>query len=343
MITADGKNLIFIFSLPRSGSTMLSAILANNSRVYCPPEPWVLLRLAEVYGEGSSEKVFDDLVASSAVREFLSEETFCNSARAFALQAYNEALQKAKKDVLVDKTPRYYHILPFIDALFPKARKIWLKRNPMDVAASYKDTWSIGADIISGEEVGPHTLDFLVGLENLVAYFDAGSSYKYEIRYEDIVTRSREEIMKLASFCGLPFEENMVDIYEDTQVLSNLTKSELGDKKIMGYRGLHADSVGRWKTMFTPDEAHKIQSFIGGDIFSRMGYSDMIAAGPTEERIRPQGGSGKSVAARLAEKLHVERLARIEHIREQALELGRRDEYIRTQAQELKHRDEYIR
>ncbi|MCK4793001.1 MAG: sulfotransferase, partial [Desulfobacteraceae bacterium] len=109
MVTSEGKNLFFIFSLPRSGSTLLSIIMEAHSQVYCPPEPWFLLRLAEVYGDPASEKVFDDYYAALATRAFLSEKSFLKSARAFALQAYNDCLDRERCEFFVDKTPRYYH------------------------------------------------------------------------------------------------------------------------------------------------------------------------------------------------------------------------------------------
>jgi hypothetical protein len=166
MISESGENLVFICCLPRSGSTLLSAILGNHPDVCSPPEPWVLLRLAEVYGEPAEGKIYDDHVASKAVRDFLDHDDFVASARSFAVTAYNRRLTRGGHRILVDKTPRYYHILGFVRELFPRAKMIWLRRNPLDVAASYKVSCK-GLNYLTGKTLDPISFDFSVGLPNL--------------------------------------------------------------------------------------------------------------------------------------------------------------------------------
>jgi len=39
----QGSNLIFILSLPRSGSTLLQRILGGHSQVHTVAEPWLML------------------------------------------------------------------------------------------------------------------------------------------------------------------------------------------------------------------------------------------------------------------------------------------------------------
>ena len=49
MISPQGRNLVFILSAPRSGSTLVSAILGNHHQTFSPPEPWLLLSLNALY------------------------------------------------------------------------------------------------------------------------------------------------------------------------------------------------------------------------------------------------------------------------------------------------------
>lgn len=71
----------------------------------------------------------------------ISDNEFNNAAAIFAREIYNSKLAEVGKDFFIDKTPRYYHILSWIDTLFDHSRKIWLQRNPLDVFLSYKETW----------------------------------------------------------------------------------------------------------------------------------------------------------------------------------------------------------
>lgn len=280
MISDKGENLIFILSLPRSGSTLLSVILGNHSQVYSPPETWLLLRLAEVYGDPAENKIFDDCVASNAVKHFLTPEEFIQAARNLALSAYNTLLSKTKHQIFIDKTPRYYHILDFIDQLFPLSKKIWLKRNPLDVAASYKTTWNRGIDYLIGDTLDPTSFDFSLGLPKLVQYFEDSSPQKLEISYEELVKSPQTEIPKIARFCNISFEEAMTQITPQAPGMKPLMNSELGDSKIKQTRQIHSQSVGTWQQHLNSEEIKSITRLLGSSLFQRMGYGEIVDSYP---------------------------------------------------------------
>src|SRR5262245_44040505 len=157
MVGSDGTGLVFILSTPRAGSTLLGAVLGSHSDMYCPPEPWLLLPLATARSERIlATAAFDYPLAMRAVHEFLTPERFDASLGAFAVTAYNSVLADSNKRIMVDKTPRYYQILAAIDALFPRALQIWIKRNPLDTIASCIGTWSIPLQELLGEAISPY-------------------------------------------------------------------------------------------------------------------------------------------------------------------------------------------
>jgi hypothetical protein len=274
MVTDKGKNLIFILSLPRSGSTLLSAILGNHNKISCPVEPWFLLRLREIIGSPSLPNVYDDYWASVGTRNFISQESFVECARAFALSAYNQHLREKQRDIMIDKTPRYYHILDFIEKLFPEAIKIWLKRDPLDVMASYKSSWNIGSDILSAQKIDSSSFDFIVGLHSLERYFSEKTPFKYLVKYEDVVSKPVEEIAKLCTFCGIPFEKGMLDYADNSSLIASFRNTELGDRKVIDCKTVHVQSVGKWQKVLTTEEIEALVSVIGTNIFRTMGYDE---------------------------------------------------------------------
>lgn len=277
MIEENGQNLVFICGLPRSGTTLLSAILGNSPDVYAPPEPWILLRLAEVYGESSDGKPYDDQIAAIAVRNLLNQEDFSASARAFALTAYNRLLARHGGTVLVDKTPRYYHILDWIETLFPAARMIWLKRNPLDVAASYKTTWKRDLPYLRGEIFDSTSFDFLVGLPRLIAFFDKPATNRLELLYEDLVNDPNPEIDRLVRFCGITATRTMNDLGTGGKGKKHLASSSLGDQKIYQTDAIHSASVSNWRSQLDPAQVSGLISIVGQEAFQRMGYSEFVA------------------------------------------------------------------
>lgn len=275
MITSEGENLVFIFSLPRSGSTLLSFLLGGHSEVYCPPEPWFLLKLVNLTSRADCEGDFDDVLATIGTEEFLDGSSLFEAAGAFALTAYNRKLASAGKSIFVDKTPRYYHILDAIEAIFPKAKKIWLKRNPLDIAYSYRTTWDMGADVITGERFTSHTLDFGVGLFRLADYFENESAYKIQIKYEDIVSSPVESLKILCDFLGIAVESQMATFAENSKMIEEHKRASMGDVKIFESTSIHADSVDKGLANFSREDLEQILSVFGLKIFDRMGYGNV--------------------------------------------------------------------
>jgi hypothetical protein len=276
MVSNEGENLVFLLSMPRAGSTLLSLLLGSHSKIFCPPEPWFLLKVSALTQPGDMNSVFDDEWATKGTKDFLQGDIFIEAARSFAATVYNKHLLASGETIFVDKTPRYYHILPFIDELFPKARKIWLKRDPLDVALSYRDTWGFDAEVITGEKITFASFDFVVGLFNLEAYFRDLSPCKLEVQYEALVQSPAEILADLCRFMNIRFEAGMLDYIQNKELVARHKASVMGDKKALTTPSVNARSVGKWARGLALTEIQQVVDFLGFDIFRRMGYSETV-------------------------------------------------------------------
>jgi hypothetical protein len=286
----DGSNVVFLLSSPRAGSTLLSAILGRHSRILCPAEPWYLLSLhALYYGTSSGIAAYDQRVADIGLRELAGEDEFLRAARAFASSLYGSRLAAAGRSVFVDKTPRYYHILPFLATLFPHARMIWLKRDPLDVAASYRTTWGVTVADLVGRDLSPNSFDLTIGLTNFGSWFD-GSPGRFEISYEDLVADSDGAVGRILDFLGMERESGLSDYGAGTESMHSLRQSTLGDKKIFEHARPHGRSVGQWREIFSAGELEELLVGIGTDTFLRMGYSETLEAASSKSGFRPGAG-----------------------------------------------------
>jgi hypothetical protein len=276
MVNPSGGNLVFLLSTPRAGSTLLGAMLANHSALYCPNEPWLLLNLYGLFdGKPHATGSPNENLATVALRELLSEKQFCHAARAFALSVYNQKLQERRKQVFIDKTPRYYQVLSFLDQLFPDAKKVWLLRNPLDVAASYAATWQVPVSELVGETLSPNSLDLTIGLRNYLRYF-RGQKNTFEMRYEDLVTNTSESLGRLCDFLEVPYEAGLEDYDRGDPGFSAMKDQLMGDKNIFGHNRPHAQSVDKWKQHFTPEDVQRLIDVIGEKALERMGYQQTI-------------------------------------------------------------------
>lgn len=210
-----------------------------------------------------------------AMRDFLTNGQFTDASREFAVRAYNSSLANAGKTLFIDKTPRYHHILPWLDELFPRAGKIWLKRDPLDVAASYLTTWGITPEQLTGDPLIPASYDLTTGLKRLADHADASPGI-LEVRYEDLVADPCRVTEEVCSFLKVAYQTGMVDYADGGDVVTRQQRL-LGDKKLYQHSKPHASSIGRWKTVLKPSGVQRLVDFIGGEMFERMGYPETVA------------------------------------------------------------------
>jgi hypothetical protein len=276
LIENDGRNLAFLFSTPRSGSTLASAILSTHPDVLCPNEPWFLLGLASLWEGGNiTHARYEHSSVEIGLREFLSQSEFLEATRSFAISAYNQRLGKENKGIFVDKTPRYFHIIEFVDQLFPRAKKIWLKRNPLDVAVSFQTTWSIPVKDSFDPTYGPLGLDLSLGFHRLSSFFK-GQSQTFEFSYEDLVTSPGETIRALCEFMEVKYVDAMERYGADVQGLERRKKLTMGDTKLFAYSDPHRKSVGQWEHSLNAEQVQTILCCLGKALLQRMGYHRII-------------------------------------------------------------------
>ena len=176
---------VFLFSLPRSGSTLVQRMLSVHPEIATTAEPWFLLPLlysvrrpgvyAE-YGHRTAVRAIDDFVGSIEG----GREAYLEEVRTFALNLYSNAASGAP--YFVDKTPRYHLIIDDIKELFPDSRFIFLWRQPLAVAASIIDSFGRGRWNLEKYEI-----DLTDGLESLIGADRANDPRCHTLRFEDVI------------------------------------------------------------------------------------------------------------------------------------------------------------
>ena len=294
MIGLDGQGLAYLLSTPRSGSTLLGAILGSHSQVACPPEPWFMLPLLGVRDERLAVIApYDHDLAQRATRDFVDESLFLDASKAFATTIYRARLDQAGKRVFVDKDTRYFHIAGLLAKLFPRALHIWLQRNPLDVIASYKNTWKVTASTIFGPIFSPNSFDLTASFDILHEHFSTAPK-AILLRYEDLVARPAEIVEPLCQALDIPFEGGMLAFFRNDELMTSYSTSLFGDKKIHTEAAIHAKSVGVWRDVLTADEVRASLQVLGSQPFTVMGYDDTLAealvyAGLNEAELTPGG------------------------------------------------------
>jgi len=266
----ENSNLVFVVGLPRSGTTLVSLLLSNCAEVLAPPEPWLLLaleNLLNIYPHHPS----DGILISKHASDFINHEELDSGIVAFYESVVSKKLKQAGKSIFVDKTPRYWSLLPKLPILFPDAKIVIVLRNPLDIAASYKTTWDINIlDSLEKNEKTPEVLDFVIGLRMLASSLK--SEQNFVLRYEELALLNQSALNDLTSYLGVKETIDISEQYITDEEVKRLAEYNVGDQKALLQRRVHGASVDAWKSTFLENEAQAFCRQIGYEVFHDLGY-----------------------------------------------------------------------
>ena len=261
---------IFIFSVSRSGSTLVQRIIAAHEGVATVSEPWLLLpQMYALRRTGVDAEYFHPLMVD-AIADFCAElpggsEDYRHELRDYMLRLYRRAAGDGAR-YFVDKSPPYCLVAAQIMELFPEGRFVFLWRNPLSIAASVIETWEPWRPTLFPS-------DLFTGLPRLVsAYADAGDR-AHSARFEDLVTGERGHWSRLLDYLGIDFEEESLSSFAAVE-LNGRTGDPTGVKR---YSALSAEPSQKWKrTLANPLRrawARRYLGFLGDERLALMGYS----------------------------------------------------------------------
>lgn len=233
---------VLVVGMPRSGTTLVERILAAHPRVVAGGERDELRALAArlpestLAGRPFSEGVAD--LGEEAARQLA--EAYLRPLRALAGPGVHH---------VTDKLPGNYVRLPLLALALPRARVVWCRRDPRDVAIS-----CFATDFA-------HGLRFATDLGDCLRVWRAQARLfahwrrvlpnpLHLVDYERLVDDPEREIGRLLAFLGLPPEPGCLRFHE-----------RQGDVRTPSVwqvrRPLHRRAVGRWRRFapFAPELA----------------------------------------------------------------------------------------
>ncbi len=260
---AGDQSLFFIVSAGRSGSTLLRKHLVSNSDVAIPPESEDFIpTMAKIW---LSDKSYESKV-SEAIDRFYKKEffsfweldfnqlqaellNFSEDKRTLANVVYRFYQQEAPNAVhLGDKTPYLVYYLDWLQAIFPKAKFIYLIRDGRAVVSSYIHSRGYKATQASLRWKGSIT-----SFERSKIY--AKNQY-YLLRYEDFVISPTHYLKEVCNYLEISFESKMVEA----------SNSDLGDTHLSHHQNIKnaisTASIDKWKNQLSFEEITEIERHI---------------------------------------------------------------------------------
>lgn len=230
---ADDLRPIFIIGMPRSGTTLVEAVLGEHPRVAAGGE----MRILESWFQRNS---------ASPAGTLLSQRLAEADAETLAALAADWAgeLQRAQGgcDYITDKLPENFYYMGVIAGIFPRARFVHVRRDPRDTCLSCYMTALGGHDVGLSEtiaDVGVYYREY----EKLMAYWEnnLGKNRIVEVQYEELVENPESGTRRLLKELQLEWHPGCLDYYRSERPMATASLSQVR-------RPMYTHSIGRWKT-----------------------------------------------------------------------------------------------
>ncbi|WP_340112511.1 sulfotransferase family protein [Maribellus mangrovi] len=267
------KSPIFIFSLPRSGSTLLQRVLMTHPQIASVAEPWLLLPFLFSTKSSGIASLYNHTKSSSGLNSFInnlpnSKQDYITELRTFIFNLYDKQCKNGELFFL-DKTPRYYLIIPEIAELFPNAKFIFLFRNPIHVMSSIMETWSNK----SFKRLHEYAIDLYDGPQLLSDGYKLLKNKSIALTYESFVENPEASVKRICNYLEIDYLLDMTTNFE-----SQNTKGKMGDPTgAKKYKKIEKESLRKWEnilnTKFRISVAKKYINQLENQTFEIQGYN----------------------------------------------------------------------
>jgi len=227
----DTRRPVFVFGLPRSGTTLIEQILASHSLVHGAGE----LRLAQrsfeavpsVTGRNEPPLACIPHLDASVIRRLAEQHL-----------DWLAALEGGTSERVVDKMPDNYIHLGFLATLFPRATFVHCRRDLRDVAVS---CWMTDFTAIrwanDPEDIAARFRRYRRLMDHWRAVLPVPI---HEVDYEETVSDLEGVARRLVAICGLEWEPACLEFHRTQRPVRTASVAQVRQP-------IYSRSVGRWK------------------------------------------------------------------------------------------------
>lgn len=267
------NRIIFLISQPRAGSTLMQKIIGKHPDIFTMSEPWILLYPFSIFRHEDYHADYDSHFCQIGITDFFTlveggKEKYFELLANLHKELYFQISGMHGKKFFLDKTPRYYNIIPELDKSFPDANFILLFRNPLAVLCSIISTW------VHDRWLGLYKYrnDLVVAPNLLVQGIDRLGERAIVIQYESMLLNPNQMLRQISEGVNVEFEPNILDYSQD-----NSMEWSMGDKKkVYKYDKPDISNKDNWLIQLSDPQVWRLANdyleFLGEETLRRMGY-----------------------------------------------------------------------
>ena len=282
---AEKTGIFFITGRPRTGTTLLRTLLDTHTQIVVPFECSFIVDLypryagIERWNKETKEIFLHDFLnqpllsfwnldkdkLKKKVLQLPEGITYAGLCR-FLLLQFSSITAKDHIIAIGDKNPVNTLHFNKLSRLFPDAKFIHLLRDPRDQIASMKSV--------------DFELPWVTSLSYRWKYFNRKAD-KFRkkhperilyLRYEDLVSRPKEEMQKIFSFLNIPYDESIFNFYETREAFEEKYSKEYVNRHHSHlFQPISTGRIGNWDKKLTRYNLKMIDA-VTGRYAKRFGY-----------------------------------------------------------------------
>ncbi|MBW2194769.1 MAG: sulfotransferase, partial [Deltaproteobacteria bacterium] len=231
---SDSTTPIFIFGMPRSGTTLIEQILASHSAVFGGGELQFF-----VQAEHELPTILEVESTYPGCLDGIHPQTARNIGEVYIRRIKKLAESHTRPFRITDKNPYNFLHLGLISLLFPNAGFVHCKRHPLDTCLSiYSNNFTTGNY-------------FAYDLRDLGLYY---SEYRrlmkhwrnvlpvnmFELSYEELIGNKEKIVRKLLAYCDLDWDPKCLEFYRNDRPVFTASNWQVRQP-------IYSTSCGRWQ------------------------------------------------------------------------------------------------
>lgn len=228
---------VFIVGMPRSGTSLVEQILASHPAVHGAGElDWV----QRLWLSALQRRPIDRVARGSAdlcrcIAQFTTND--CDALAAEYLKPLHALAPAASR--VTDKMPQNVMNLGLIALLFPQAKIVHCRRDPMDTCLScYLTDFGVGHDFARNLTFAGHLYRQYARI--MEHWHKVLPVPILEVDYESLVYNLEGQSRRLVSFVGVPWNDRCLDFHNTRRPVLTASLSQVRQP-------IYRSSVGRWR------------------------------------------------------------------------------------------------
>ncbi len=225
------KTPIFVFGMPRSGTTLVDKIVSSHPKVFSVGESGFFFQLEHTLEFGGGLSPYPEYL------DRIDSRTAHSISESYLGRLRDSITSSEHYTKIVDKMPHNFLVLGLLFILFPKARFIHCHRNPLDNCLSiyfhkFREWHDYAYDL---DDIGLYYKEY----QRLMDHWRRVLPTILDIKYEELVHRQEEISRKLIQYCELEWDSGCLDFYKNR----SSTSTTMWEVR----QSMFTSSIDRWK------------------------------------------------------------------------------------------------